>query len=132
MKYNYDKELEAFVREDGLGKKIWINAMEGQRIMTLYELGNSVPEIRNKITFNSRKVYESSIVNFIKNVEEGNIVIPTDVPAPLETSLTIEERISRLEDDLAEFKLKFSEKTCECEPKDHESFTEKLRGKIGL
>ena len=131
MKYDYDIELEAFVREDGLGKKIWINAMEGQRIMTLYELGNSIAEIRNKIIFNNKKVYESTIVNFIKNVEEGNIVIPTDVPAPLETSLTVEERIQSLEDRVSELEsIVYREPVSE--PKDHESFTEKLRGKIGL
>ena len=131
MKYDYDIELEAFVREDGLGKKIWINAMEGQRIMTLYELGNSIAEIRNKIIFNNKKVYESTIVNCIKNVEEGNIVIPTNVPAPLETSLTVEERIQSLEDRVSELEsIVYREPVSE--PKDHESFTEKLRGKIGL
>ena len=131
MKYDYDIELEAFVREDGLGKKIWINAMEGQRIMTLYELGNSIAEIRNKIIFNNKKVYESTIVNCIKNVEEGNIVIPTNVPAPLETSLTVEERIQSLEDRVSELEsIVYREHVSE--PKDHESFTEKLRGKIGL
>ena len=78
MNYKYDVEQECFVREDGLGKKFWINVTEAQRIMTLYDLGNSVSEIRNKIQFNG-EVYESTIRNFIRNVQEGKIEIPTDV-----------------------------------------------------
>ena len=56
MRYNYDSDNECFVREDGLGKKIWINSVEAQRIITLYDLGNNIPEIRNKIRFNSKKI----------------------------------------------------------------------------
>ena len=51
MNYKYNEEKECFIREDGLGKKYWINSSEAQRIMTLYDLGNSIGEIRNKITF---------------------------------------------------------------------------------
>ncbi len=130
MKYNYDSNLECFVREDGLGKKLWINSVEGQRIMTLHKLGNSISEIRNKITFNSRKVRESTIEAFIRNVKNGDIVIPSDAPMPVNESLTVEERIQRLEDDLEEFKSRFESPSCECEPEDSESFMEKLRGKF--
>lgn len=121
MRYNYDSDKECFVREDGLGKKLWINSVEAQRIMTLRNLGNSISEIRNKITFHSRKVSESTIENFIRNVEDGNIDIPTDAPMPVNEDLTIEERISRLENDLAEFKERF-------DTVPRESFSDKVRG----
>lgn len=127
MKYHYDKDLEAYVREDGLGKKLWINSVESQRIMTLYNLGNSISEIRNKITFNSKKVSESTIQNFINNVEKGDITIPTDAPVPVNESLTIEERMNRLEQDWVEFQKKYIEIS-----KDNKSWSDKLRGKIGL
>lgn len=104
MRYNYDSNLECFVREDGLGKKLWINSVEGQRIMTLHKLGNSISEIRNKITFNSRKVRESTIEAFIRNVKNGDIIIPSDAPMPVNESLTVEERIQKLEDDFETFK----------------------------
>ena len=130
MKYNYNPELECFEREDGLGKKIWINSVEGQRILTLHKLGNSIPDIRNKITFNSRKVKESTVEAFIRNVKAGNIIIPMDAPMPVNVDLTVEERIQRLEDDFEEFKSRFESPSCECEPKDKESFIEKLRGKF--
>lgn len=97
MKYEYREDIEAFVRVDGLGKKLWINSSESQRIMTLYNLGNSVSEIRNKITFNSRKVSESTINNFINNVKNGDITIPDNDYVPVCEDLTIEERISNLE-----------------------------------
>ena len=122
MKYNYDSDKECFVREDGLGKKFYINSSEALRIMSLHELGNTVPEIRNKMTFHSKKVSESSINNFINNVKQGNIVVDGDYPVPTVEDLTIEQRISRLEDELDEFKVKYLIQNCE-EP----TFTDKVR-----
>lgn len=103
MKYNYNSELECFIREDGLGKKIWINSTEAHRIMTMYDLGNSIGEIRNKIKFTyPRKVTESTITNFIRNVREGNIILDDNLPAPsdLVVDLTLDERVRRVEDRL--------------------------------
>ena len=100
MKYNYDAKNECFVREDGLGKKFFINSHEAQRIMTMVDLGYSIPRICNKIQFASDKVYESTVTNFINNVKEGNIIVSDEYPAPngVLESLTVEDRISRLED----------------------------------
>lgn len=106
MKYDYNPELECFVREDGLGKKIWINSSEAQRIVTMYNLGNSIGEIRNKIHFQyARRVTESTIKNFILNIQNGNIVLSDDYPAPKKVvyELTLEERISNLEKRMDEF-----------------------------
>lgn len=103
MKYNYDSENECFVREDGLGKKFFINSYEAQRIMTMVDLGYSIPRICNKINFASDKVYESTVSNFINNVKEGNIIVNGDYPAPngVLESLTVEDRISRLEERIS-------------------------------
>ena len=69
MNYEYDINQECFIREDGLGKKFFINSTEAHRIMNMYNLGNSIGEIRNKISFrNPSKVTESTIKNFINNV----------------------------------------------------------------
>lgn len=108
MRYNYDSDNECFVREDGLGKKLWINSVEAQRIITLYDLGNNIPEIRNKIRFNSRKVSESTVESFIKNYRNGEIIIPYDAPMPVCEDLTVEERLSKLEDEFAEFREQLS------------------------
>lgn len=102
MKYQYNKELECFERIDKKGKKLWINSVEGQRIVTLSELGNLVPEIRNKINFSSRKVSESSIDSFLKLYHKGDITLPDDVGVPVDVSLTVEERIQSLEDRVSE------------------------------
>ena len=100
MKYNYDVKNECFVREDGLGKKFFINSHEAQRIMTMVDLGYSIPRICNKIQFASDKVYESTVTNFINNVKEGNIIVSDEYPAPENAirELTVEDRISRLEE----------------------------------
>ena len=104
MKYNYDAELEAFVRVDGNGKKFYINSVEAQRIVTLRELGYSYSAIARKIDFASKKVGESSIKNFLKNVDEGNIEVYGDYPAPTGVIESIDDndRISRLEDRVTE------------------------------
>lgn len=104
MRYNYDVEKECFVREDGLGKKIWINITEAQRIVTLYELGNSISQINSKINFNSKKVGESTVKNFLNNVHEGNIEINGDYPAPVGVieDISFDERVSNLEARVSE------------------------------
>ena len=122
MKYDYDIEKEAFIREDGLGKKFHINIVEARRIVTLHDLGNSISEIRNKIQFQSNKVSETTIKNFLKQVENGNIDLNGDYPAPANAvfDLTLEERISNLEERVNELE---SHK-CDCSPK--KSFRERL------
>lgn len=119
MRYDYNVEKECFIREDGLGRRININIAEAQRILTLKDLGYSVSQIRNKMTFASNKVYESTIQNFLNNVEQGNIVISSDYPAPklaLE-DMTVDMRLSNIEERLQEleeqFKVKNSEKLTE-------------------
>lgn len=116
MKYNYNSNLGAFVREDGLGKKFWITMVEAQRIMTLYELGNNPAQIGAKIQFKSSKTTISSINTFINNVENGNIVLTTDVPVSVDEfeDISMEARITKLEHDI-EYIKNLLEKPCECE-----------------
>ena len=128
MRYNYNSELGAFVREDGLGKKFWITMVEAHRIMTLYELGNSPNQIGAKIQFKNQKTTVSTIINFINNVENGNIVLDTDVPLPVDEfeDISVEARITKLEHDV-EYIKGLLEKPCECECKDEESISDKVK-----
>ena len=128
MKYNYDSELGAFVREDGLGKKFWITMVEAHRIMTLYELGVSPNQIGAKIQFKNPKTTVSTVNNLIKNVESGDIVLDTDVPLPVEDfdDVSIEARITKLEHDVEHIK-RLLEKPCECECKEEESISDKVK-----
>ena len=132
MKYNYDVEHECFVREDGLGKKFYINITEAHRIMTMTSLGNSISEIRNKIKFaNPRKVSESTIVNFIKNVNEGNIVLSDDYPAPVldVLDMTTEERVIKLEERISALEEKIENNNVMSE-NDKKSFKDKVKSWI--
>lgn len=128
MRYNYDSELGAFVREDGLGKKFWITMVEAHRIMTLYELGVSPNQIGAKIQFKNPKTTVSTVSNFIKNVENGDIVLDTDVPLPVEDfdDISTEARITKLEHDV-EYIKRLLEKPCECECKEEESISDKVK-----
>ncbi len=128
MKYNYSIEQECFIREDNLGKKYPINITEARRIMTLVDLGNSVSEIRNKIRFKSNKVAESTIKNFIIQVRNGNISLDGDYPAPADVvfELTLDERISRLEEDIAEIKEQLNA-PCTCKNEDESRWKKWLK-----
>ena len=128
MRYNYNSELGAFVREDGLGKKFWITMVEAHRIMTLYELGVSPNQIGAKIQFKNPKTTVSTVNNLIKNVESGDIVLDTDVPLPVEDfdDVSIEARITKLEHDV-EYIKRLLEKPCECEFKEEESISDKVK-----
>lgn len=123
MKYEYNVDLEAFERSDKRGNKLWFNMYEAQRIMTLYQLGYAPDRIATKMEFNSNKVVLSSVKTLINNVNAGNIVIDIDAPAPVELveDMTLEARVSRLEQDLEEFKKKFED------PKPNEGISEKVR-----
>ena len=135
MRYNYNSELGAFVREDGLGKKFWITMVEAHRIMTLYELGVSPNQIGAKIQFKNPKTTVSSVSNFIKNVENGDIVLDNDVPLPVEDfdDINLEVRITEIESRVSSLEAKFTiimdslEKSCECECKNEESISDKVR-----
>lgn len=128
MRYNYNSSIGAFVREDGAGKKFWITMVEAHRIMTLYELGNSPNQIGVKVQFKSPKTTVSTIINFINNVENGNIVLDTDVPLPVDEfeDISVEARITKLEHDV-EYIKRLLEKPCECECKEEESIKDKVK-----
>ena len=128
MKYNYNSDLGAFEREDGLGKKLWINMVEAHRIMTLYKLGNNPAQIGAKIQFNNSKTTVSTINNFINNVENGDIVLDVDVPLPVDEfeNVSIEARITQLEHDVEHIK-RLLEKPCECECSDEFSIKDKVK-----
>ena len=116
MKYNYNVEQECFIREDGQGKKYHINITEAKRIVTLDNLGNTASEIRNKIQFQSNRVSESTITNFLNQIEKGNINLSGDYPAPVNVvmDLSVDERISNLEDRVKTLEDKFSELKSDC------------------
>ena len=119
MKYEYNSSLECFEREDKLGKKFYINSNEAQRIVTMRELGYSIGRICAKIQFNSDKVYESTVANFLKNVDEGNIIVNGDYPAPkgVIKDLTVSDRLISLEERVSELEDKIR----------YESFTDKVK-----
>ena len=123
MKYEYNADLEAFERTDKKDNKLWFNMYEAQRIMTLYHLGYTPNKISTKMEFHSNKIGMSSVKTFIDNVNNGNIVIDNDAPAPVELveDMTLEARVSRLEQDLEEFKKKFED------PKPNEGISEKVK-----
>lgn len=79
------------------------------------DLGNSIGMICAKIQFHSNKVSESTVINFLRNVDEGNIIVDGDYPAPKEVleDLTVSDRISNLEERVSVLEGYMT--PCECE-----------------
>ena len=140
MKYNYDSELGAFVREDGLGKKFWITMVEAHRIMTLYELDVSPNQIVARIQFKNPKTTVSTVNNFIKNVENGDIVLDNDVPLPVEDfdDINLEVRITEIDSRVKSLEKKVdnifavlqsyeNDWKCECECGEELSIKDKVK-----
>ena len=82
MKYEYDVGLEGFRRTDRRGKPLYVNITEANRIINLLNLGHSVADIKGKVSLSSPMGTITTINSFIRNYNEGNIIIPEDVPAP--------------------------------------------------
>ncbi len=99
MRYNYNATIGAFEREDKLGKKIWANMNEAQRVITLSDLGYSMGEIQSKISFKSKKATGYTVRTILEKYESGDLEIDMNAPIPVEDyrDLTVEERLNDLE-----------------------------------
>ena len=111
-KYEYNIELEAFRRTDKRGRPLYFNITEARRIQNMLEMGCSVPQIYNKIDF-ERDVSVTNLRTFIRNLNEGNLSLEGDYPAPVgvvkeigtETKIqALEDRVKALEDEVFETK----------------------------
>lgn len=128
MKYEYDVDDEIFKRVDRKGVPLEFNIIEGKRIESMRNLGCSVQKIYDKINF----VNDVSITNlrtFIKNLENGNLSVDGDYPAPKVQfrDMNIEARVTKLENDLDNFKT-ILYKSCECKDDDENtSFIGKVK-----
>lgn len=99
MRYNYNATIGAFEREDKLGKKIWANMNEAQRVITLSDLGYSMGEIQSKVSFKSKKATGYTVRTILEKYESGDLEIDMNAPIPVEDyrDLTVEERLNDLE-----------------------------------
>lgn len=103
--YKYDARAEVFKRTDNRGNPLKVNITEAQRIESLINLGYSTTAILNKVNLNQGTA--STVKNFIRNYNEGNIEIPTDAPAPVKVldEITDSKRIDELEKRVTELEL---------------------------
>lgn len=104
-KYEYRADLEMFKRVDNRGPPLKFNIVEGRRVKSMLDMGLKTPTIYKKIDF----VNDVSITNlrtFIDNLNRGNIDLDGDYPSPVYQvkEISVEERLSRLEEDFEELK----------------------------
>ena len=127
VKYEYRPELEVFKRVDNRGPALKFNIVEARRIQTMLELGNKIPTIYSKIDF-VNNVSMTNLRTFVNNLNDGNINLDGDYPAPKESiyDLDVEARLSRLESDMMEFKQILYKQ------KENESVGNKVKSWIGI
>ena len=118
-KYRYNSDFECFERfKDGkpFGKKLWVNILEARKIVTLYNLGNSIGLIQSKMTFSSKKATGHTVKTIIQLYENDEIELDGDYPAPSKdfNDLTVEGRISALEDRIEVLENQMSEINSDC------------------
>lgn len=103
MKYKYNSDLECFERFNNegkpIGKKLWVNIVEARKIVTLYNLGNTVGLIQSKMNFASNKASGHTVETIIKLYKNEEIELDGDFPAPSKDfeELSVDGRIDDLE-----------------------------------
>lgn len=131
MKYSYNSSLECFERRDAKGvprgRKLWVNIDEARRIVTLYDLGNSIGVIKSKMQFNNPKASAYTVNTVVSLYENNEIELSGDFPAPSQVfdDLSVDARISQLEHEIEELK------SCKCNEVSSAntgSFVDKIRG----
>lgn len=122
MKYEYNSGLGCFERSDGLGKKIWVNMSEAQRIITLRDLGNTIGEIQAKMNFTSNKATSYSVKTILNKYDDGSIIIDMSSPASniQFEDMSMDARIMDLEERLSKLEKLVTDKK-------EESFTDKVK-----
>lgn len=133
MKYEYDEVDECFKRVDNRGRHLKINIVEARDIDNLLNLGYSVSQVYQKLNLD---VTVYTLRTFVNNLREGNINLDEDYELPIRSTPRSkyeewDDRISRLEDDLATFEKVYLNKSCECE-KQPVNFWDKIRSKLRI
>ncbi len=124
VKYEYDALVEGFRRVDNRGRVLPINISEARRIESLHRVGHKVSDIYYQINF-SQKVSLTTLKTFIRNLDDGNINLEGDYPAPkvLVDEFDVEAKIATLERDIEEIRKELAS----LKEKGNESLSDKVR-----
>lgn len=112
VKYEYRPDIEMFKRVDNRGPGLKFNIVEARRIKSMLDMGLKIPTIYKRIDF----VYDVSITNlrtFVDNLQKGNIDLEGDYPSPVYQvkEISLEEKVAKLEEDVAELKRRWENPT---------------------
>ena len=122
--YEYDIEDEVFKRKINEndkkgGKSLYVNITEANKIISLVNLGYTIPVITKRVELSNPKAGSTTVRTFITRYKNGDIIIPKDAPAPSSVfeSITDSDRLNALEKRVTDLENKFSEiKTFAGEP----------------
>lgn len=132
VKYKYDVDDEVFKRIDKRGYSLKVNIMEARRIKSLMDLGNGPYDIMRKIEF-TNNISITTLRTVMKNINEGNITLEGDYPAPTQQlkELDYDIRIRNLEKRVS--LLELGNCDCECESDENQTtIMDKVKGWIPM
>lgn len=105
MKLIWNDEQECFVNETGTGIKYMLSKEEAEDILQAHALGYTPNEIYKEHSFQSHKVKPSTVMNFIKRFEKGEVVFGDKQTTIDEELINLHNRVSLLEDWKDQYKL---------------------------
>ena len=104
MKLIWNEEEECFKNEDNKGKRYWLLKHEAEQIIQSHALGYTAQEIYDQIGFESNKIKVSTVRNFIKRFDKGEVVFETKGETLQEDVTELCNRVRLLEDWKEQFK----------------------------
>lgn len=105
MKLIWNEEEECFKNENNKGKRYWLLKHEAEQIIQAHALGYTAQEIFDEQSFQSNKVGITTIRNFIKRFDKGEVVFERKGETVQEELTELHNRVRLLEDWKDQFEL---------------------------
>ena len=105
MKLIWNDEEECFKNENNKGRRYWLLKHEAEQVIQAHALGYTAQEIYEGNSFQSGKVGVTTIRNFIKRFDKGEVVFERKGETLQEEVTELYNRVRLLEDWRDQFQL---------------------------
>lgn len=105
MKLIWNEEEDCFKNENNKGRRYWLTKHEAEQVIQAHALGYTNSEIYDDISFLSSKVKVSTISNFLKRFDAGDVMFERKGETIQEEVTELHNRVRLLEDWKDQFTL---------------------------
>lgn len=105
MKLIWNEDEECFKNENNKGKRYWLLKHEAEQVIQAHALGYTAQEIFDSNSFQSGKVGVTTIRNFLKRFDKGDVVFERKGETLQEDVTELCNRVRLLEDWRDQFQL---------------------------